>query len=63
METKKENLLTITNKINHFRLDFSDGGLISYNAHTSELIIECPGKICINGKEISFQERDRKSFI
>ena len=35
------------------QIDFADGGCINYDSKNSTFRIFCPGKVSINGKEVS----------
>lgn len=52
----KKNVPAKMQKQNSFKIDFTDGGYISYDASISKLDIYCPGEISINGKLLRLQE-------
>ena len=52
----KKNVPAKMQKQNGFKIDFTDGGYISYDASISKLDIYCPGEISINGKFLRLQE-------
>ena len=52
----KKNVPAKTQKQNSLKIDFTDGGYISYDASISKLDIYCPGEISINGKFLRLQE-------